>query len=114
MRSLLQLAFSLLVTSAMAYGQTVTGTISGQVTDPSGAVIPHAQVVAENTATGVQTPVTTNDSGSYSIRFLPIGSYKITATAPGFSTVTVPAFQLQIDQTAKGGCPHGGERERLG
>ena len=104
-RSLLRLASALLLTSAigtgMAYGQTVTGTISGQVTDPSGAVIPHAQVIAENTATGVQTPVTTNDSGSYSIRFLPIGPYKITATASGFSTVTVPEFQLQIDQTAK-------------
>ncbi len=87
--------------SGIAYAQTVTGNITGVVTDPSGAVVPNAQVIAENTATGVQSPVMTNAAGVYSIRFLPIGPYKVSATATGFSTQTFSQFQLEINQTAK-------------
>ncbi|HTF72570.1 MAG TPA: carboxypeptidase-like regulatory domain-containing protein, partial [Edaphobacter sp.] len=54
--------------------QTVTGAVTGTVTDPSGAVVPGATVVAINVATTVRTPATTNSSGVYSIRFLPIGN----------------------------------------
>ncbi len=90
-----------LVSASAALSQTVTGSISGTVIDPSGAVIPHANVVAVNTATGVHTPVVTNDAGVYSIRFLPIGLYQLEVTSQGFSTFTVPQFSLEIDQTAK-------------
>ena len=81
--------------------QTVTGSVTGIVTDPSGDVVPNAAVVAINTGTGVRTPSTSNASGEYSLRFLPIGTYQVEVTAKGFSTLTIPAFALEINQTAK-------------
>ncbi|WP_263367528.1 TonB-dependent receptor [Edaphobacter bradus] len=91
---------ALLCTSTM-FAQTVTGAITGAVSDPSGAVIPGAQVIAENTGTGVKTQAQTNDSGAYTIRFLPIGTYRVTIYASGFSTQTIPPFAIEINQTAK-------------
>ena len=84
-----------------ALAQTVTGAVTGTVLDPSGAVIPGATVVAINVTTGVQTSATSNRSGVYSIRFLPIGEYRVEVTAPGFAKLNVPQFRLEIDQTAK-------------
>ncbi len=84
-----------------ALAQTVTGSITGAVTDSSGAVIPDAHVTALNTGTGVKTEANTNGAGAYTIRFLPIGPYTVTVDAPGFSAQTVPQFALEIDQTAK-------------
>ncbi len=85
----------------VALGQTVTGTVTGEVRDASGAVIPKANVVVENTATGVKTTGTTNGSGVYDVRFLPIGKYTVTVTATGFASQTIPAFDLEIAQTVK-------------
>src|SRR5437667_1294748 len=84
-----------------ASGQTVTGSITGQVTDPSGAVVVGATVTAENTATSVKTSAQTNGSGVYTIRFLPIGTYTVTIESKGFVPQQVPPFALEIDQTAK-------------
>lgn len=96
-------AFCLLAVLALssAWAQTVTGSITGQVTDPSGALVSGASVIAENVATGVKTAATSNGAGVYTIRFLPIGSYKVTVEAKGFATANLDPFQLEIDQTAK-------------
>ena len=88
------------LTSA-ALGQTVTGSITGQVTDPSGAVIVGANVTAVNVGTSVKTATQTNASGAYTIRFLPIGTYTVTVEATGFTTQQISPFALEIDQTAK-------------
>jgi hypothetical protein len=85
---------------ATGAAQTVTGAVTGTVTDPSGAVIPGATVVAINMATSVQTAAKTNSGGVYSIRFLPIGSYQVAVSAEGFNKVTLPQFKLEIGQTA--------------
>ncbi len=84
----------------IALSQTVTGTITGEVTDPSGAVVAGAQVVAHNLETGVDSPGTTNSSGLYRIEFLPIGHYQVTVQATGFSTANLPPFSLEALQTA--------------
>jgi hypothetical protein len=81
--------------------QTVTGAVRGTVTDASGAIVPGATVTVTNTATGVKTVATTNQSGEYSIRFLQIGNYKLAIEAAGFDTATYGPFSLEIDQTAK-------------
>jgi hypothetical protein len=86
---------------ASAFGQTVTGSITGEVIDPSGALVAGAKVTAENTATAVKTTAQTNAAGVYTIRFLPIGTYTVTIEAAGFSRQTTAAFALEIDQTAK-------------
>ncbi len=57
----------------VARAPTVTGSVTGEVTDASGAIIPGAHVVAHNIATGVDTPAVTNATGVYRIEFLPIG-----------------------------------------
>ena len=92
---------SSILTPNLAKAQTVTGNITGTVTDPNGAVVPGAEVTARNVRTGVETQATTNGTGVYSIRFLPIGQYELTVKANGFSSQTIPAFPLEIDQTAK-------------
>ena len=52
---------------------SVTGSISGTVTDPTGSLIPGAAVVAVNSATGVRQPTETNSQGFYSLPELPVG-----------------------------------------
>lgn len=81
-------------------GQTVTGSVTGVVTDPSGAAVAGASIVAHNLDTGVDTPATTNSSGLYRIEFLPIGHYQIAAKANGFDSETIPPFTLEVLQTA--------------
>lgn len=81
--------------------QTITGSVLGTVTDPSGAVIAGAQVEAKNVGTSVVTSTTTNAQGLYNIRFLPVGSYTVTISASGFSTETISQFQLEADQSVK-------------
>ena len=85
--------------AAPALAQTVTGAVTGNVTDPSGAVIPGAKVVAHNLETGVDSTSTTDAAGLYRIAFLPIGRYQVTVEAAGFGQQTVPPFQLEALQT---------------
>ena len=94
------LAFAMLMCMPIAWAQTVTGSITGTITDPSDAVVPGAQVVAHNMDTGVDSPTKTNSSGFYRIDSLPIGQYTVTINANGFSTETVPVFSLEAVQTA--------------
>jgi hypothetical protein len=101
LRYLAGCSLTALLLLSSASGQTVTGSISGQVTDPSGAVIVGANVTAENAATSVQTSAKTNAAGVYTIRFLSIGTYTVTVEATGFIPQRVPPFVLEIDQTVK-------------
>jgi Carboxypeptidase regulatory-like domain/TonB-dependent Receptor Plug Domain/TonB dependent receptor len=93
-------AFALLACIAIAHGQTVTGSITGEVTDPSGAVVSGAQVVAHNLDTGVDYPARSNSSGVFHIEFLPIGNYQVSVTANGFNPESLPSFALEVLQTA--------------
>jgi Carboxypeptidase regulatory-like domain/TonB-dependent Receptor Plug Domain len=66
--------------------QVVGATLSGTITDPSGAVIPKATITIQNTATGVVRNVQSNADGLYFAPNLLPGSYTVTISAPGFST----------------------------
>lgn len=92
---------SLLVSGPALVSQTITGSIVGTVSDKTGAVMAGATVTAQNGSTGVATSTTTNRDGLYNIRFLPVGSYTITASAQGFTSTTIGPFTLEIDQIAK-------------
>ncbi len=91
---------ALVMCANAGYAQTVTGTVTGTVTDQSGAVIAGATVVALNADTGVASSATSDGAGVYRVSFLPIGRYQLTVQANGFSTQTVPPFQLEAVQTA--------------
>ena len=67
-------------------GASITGSISGVVTDSSGAVISGASVVAVNTQTGIRTTVTTDAKGFYSLPTLAIGTYALEIRHIGFKT----------------------------
>jgi len=93
-------AFAVLMCLPTVFAQNVTGSITGQITDPSGAILPGGKVVAHNIDTGVETTTTTNGAGSYRIDFLPIGHYEVMAEVSGFSAQKIPVFSLEVLQTA--------------
>jgi hypothetical protein len=93
--AVLALAFSPL-TMVPAFAQVVGATLSGTVTDPSGAVIPDTQISIKNIATGLTRAVTTDAAGFYTAPNLLPGSYEITATASGFSTEVQPDIALTV------------------
>jgi hypothetical protein len=82
----------------MVLGQGPTGTLQGRVLDPSGAVIPQAQVTITS-ASGKTTTAVSDGGGSYQVRGLAAGDYRVNATTEGFapfsSTVTLTAGQTK-------------------
>ncbi|GIU75742.1 MAG: hypothetical protein KatS3mg004_2829 [Bryobacteraceae bacterium] len=94
--------FALLALLALsANGQTITGAITGTVTDPSGAIVPNATVTATNTATNLTYETRTNEAGVYNLLFLPVGDYTVTVAAQGFKRSTLGPFKLEVNQTAR-------------
>lgn len=86
---------------ASVSAQTITGTFTGTLTDPSGSVLPKAKVTATNTATNVQFSANTNDAGIYNILFLPIGEYRLTAELTGFKKAQLGPFKIEVNQIAR-------------
>jgi hypothetical protein len=78
-----------------------TGSITGQVSDPSGASIPDAGVTVTNIATGVATQTRTNAEGYYTVPFLTPGDYRITTTKEGFKTASRSPVKLDVNQIAR-------------
>lgn len=92
---------ALVVLAPLACAQTMgTGTITGNVKDASGAVMPDAKVTATNLSTGVARSTTTNSSGDYVLPALQIGRYTLAASHAGFKTVTQQDVRLDVDTTA--------------
>ncbi|HEX5483457.1 MAG TPA: carboxypeptidase-like regulatory domain-containing protein, partial [Terriglobia bacterium] len=83
-RSVLLLAALIFTIGVSAWAQVSRGTITGIVTDPSGAVVPGVAVTIANTATGVKNNAVTNASGIYTVPLLPAGTYNVIAEKTGF------------------------------
>ena len=79
------------------FSQEARGTLLGRVTDSTGAVIINAKVEGLNTATGVKTNATTNESGDYLLPYLIPGPYTVTVEAPGFRTFKRTEINLRMD-----------------
>src|SRR5712664_4884397 len=77
--------------------QVSGGTVSGKVTDSTGALIPGAQVAIRNTATGVTTSLVANEEGIYRASNLLAGDYEITASAPNFTSFLQKGLTLTVD-----------------
>ena len=82
-------------------GQTVNASLTGTVSDNTGAVLTRAAVVAVNRSTGVEYPTKSNDAGVYTITGLPIGPYVVRAEAPGFKSLNTNPITLEGGQTAR-------------
>jgi hypothetical protein len=87
-----------LCTAPPAAAQVLYGSLTGNVTDPSGAALPGARVEALNVATGVARQVTTDNKGIYLFpELLPGTSYKVTVSAPGFTTVVTENVRVDAN-----------------
>ncbi len=91
----------LIAGSMPGFAQEVTAGIVGTVTDPSGAPIVGAAVVATDTERGTTWKAETNDTGSYNLLRLPVGSYSVKVSKEGFQTALQPAFTLTLNQTSR-------------
>lgn len=89
------LALFTILAPRTASAQADLGSVTGTVTDTSGAVIPNASIKVTNTATGAQRVSTSNGSGDYAITQLPAGDYSISISAQGFATST-QKFNLAV------------------
>src|SRR5277367_244122 len=104
MRNHQRSSVSLLLFLGLAIGITwasIAGSISGLVTDPSGAVVSGATVVATDTQTGVKTTVTTDAKGFYSLPALPVGSYDLQVSQIGFKTFTQTSLVINANSALR-------------
>jgi hypothetical protein len=76
-----------------------TATLQGTVTDPAGATVPNAKVVAANQATGVRSDTVSDTAGAYLFPSLSIGLYKLEISAPGFQTTVLTGLKLDVATT---------------
>jgi hypothetical protein len=93
-------AAAVLLSSFAASAQNTLGTLSGTITDPTGAAVPNSTLTLTNNQTAAVRTTTSNAAGNYSFAALPIGSYTLSATSTGFNTEKVDNVVVQADRTA--------------
>jgi Carboxypeptidase regulatory-like domain len=99
-RYLFALFLAALVCAATGRAQ-VTNEITGSVTDPSGAVVPHASVTATHLETGTDLNSVSDDAGLFTFSAVPIGHYTITVKAPGFAVYKQTGIVMNVGQTLR-------------
>src|SRR5260370_25936627 len=87
-----------LLAAAAAFPQTAS--LTGRITDSTGAVVPGARVTVKAVASGIETSVDANDQGFYNLTLLPPGAYTVAVTKPGFQTLREPGLELGVQQVA--------------
>lgn len=95
------LASLVLLCALMAYGQVLYGSLTGAVTDASGAVVSGAQVTALEVRTGVTQTATSDANGTYRFINLLPGTYKVTITAPGFAKQETSGVIVRTNEVAR-------------
>ena len=91
----------LVASGTMLWAQADRGTITGTVTDPSGAVIVGANVTATHTATAVSTKTVSNSAGTYTIPALRAGTYDVTVEQSGFKRYVQVGLLVEVAQTVR-------------
>ena len=91
----------LLIHPTEALSQQITAGITGTVTDPSGAPIPNATVLATDLERGNQINTKTDASGAYAISQIPVSSYSVRVEATGFTSALQNSVVLVLNQTAR-------------
>ncbi len=90
------LSVILLLAASFSWSQDTRGTITGRITDQSGAVVAGAAVVVTNSAMGTVSNLTTSPEGLYRATFLSPGLYRIEASAPGFKKSLRNAVEVRV------------------
>ncbi len=97
-------AIVIAATAALMCGQEAAS-ISGQITDTSGAALAHATVVVKHSETGAERKAVADDSGRYDVPSLPVGGYSVTASLSGFKSATKTNIRLVVGQAATENVP---------
>ena len=97
----IQIAIVFFVLTATAFGQRITGSINGRITDATGAVLPGVDVTVTNDATGQVRTNLTNEAGLYNVPLLISGTYTVEASLPGFRTEIRRGVLVEVDRTAR-------------
>jgi hypothetical protein len=87
---------SILLLGTAAWAQITTGSLSGTVSDPAGAVIPSAKIEVKSQNTAVVQELKSNESGSYKASFLTPGKYTVHVEAAGFKAVDEKDVEVQL------------------
>jgi uncharacterized surface anchored protein len=95
---LLCLVVLLLLSVGVCAAQS-TATLAGTVTDPTGAVVPGANVKVRSLATNTIRETVSDSAGAYTVPSLQPGDYEIRTTAAGFGTSVIKSITLQVDQS---------------
>ena len=96
LRRISTLGILCLAITAPCWSQETRGTITGTITDPSGAVIPGATVVVTNTAMGTKTTLTANQGGLYQANYLIPGIYQVEASSAGFKKTLRDQIEIRV------------------
>src|ERR1051326_6327976 len=88
-RCLLTAIVVCVVFAAFGSAQVINATLSGAVSDSTGALIPGVEITAKHTDTGVVSTIVTNEAGTYRFGSLQPGAYQVSATLPGFQLQTI-------------------------
>ena len=88
-----------LACASFAPAQIATGGVNGNVTDPTGAVVPGATIKLTNEATGVETPSKTNETGNYLFVGVQPGTYTLKVEMTGFRSVEAKGLKVGVSQT---------------
>jgi|CZKK01.1.fsa_nt_gi hypothetical protein len=99
-RILLRIVLLIVTLCAAAWAQD-TASLTGTVTDASGAAIPNAQVAVSNAAQGISRKAASNGSGDFLFAALPIGSYDLTVTSTGFKKYEAKGVVLNVGEKAR-------------
>src|SRR5882672_10419656 len=101
MRVLSKILLGILFVTCAANAQVLYGTLTGNVTDPSGAVVPGAKVGALNIGTGLSRESVTDNRGSYTFSNLQAGAYKITVRAGSFQPVAQDNVAVSLNEVRR-------------
>src|SRR5437879_144914 len=85
---------------ASVWAQSDRGTLTGTVSDPSGAVVPRAAVVAKESSTGIEYRANATNTGNFTVTSLPSGIYDLIVTASGFKGYLQNGITIQVAQIA--------------
>src|SRR4051812_22527053 len=88
----------LAVCASLALAQDPTGVLQGQVTDPSAATVPNANVIARNVSTGFTATQQSSETGSFHFSYLPVGEYNLGVSASGFADSETTHIRIDVNR----------------